>query len=171
MPHLLDGEIVNAPDPEVEKLRGEVRHLKRELDDAQREAVRAREDADRALGMLRRQLSPLYRALQAVFGELDAAGVAEDAAPSSPNTSNAPLDSRLDPRVAAIWESWKEKLGPGTAAARIISVLQLHPSMSAGQLKVAARMATQTVYEATSKLKSLSLIEKGTDARWALKKF
>lgn len=175
MAKMIEGEVLPNVDPEVERLRNENRHLKRELDDAQVEAKRAREDSDRALGALRKQLGPLYRALQMVFGELDAAGVTdgpqyygEPAAPSAPGGGG--LDSRLDPRVNAVWESWKTKLGPGTAQARIIETLQLHPSMSAAQLKVAAKMATQTVYESTSKLRLLGLIEKDSGGRWTLKK-
>lgn len=171
MTKLLDGEVMPDVDPEVEKLRNENRHLKRELDDAQRDAKRAKEDATRALGALRKQLGPLYRALQLVFGEIEAAGVQEDYGdPAPPSSPSGSLDSRLDPRVNAVWESWKQKLGPGTAQARIIETLQLHPSMSAAQLKVAAKMATQTVYESTSKLKLLGLIEKDSGGRWTLKK-
>jgi len=171
MAKLLEGEVLPEADPELDKLRNENRHLKRELDDAQRDARRAREDASRALGSLRKQLGPLYRALQMVFGEIEAAGVDEDYGdPAPPSGPSGSLDSRLDPRVNAVWESWKVKLGPGTAQARIIETLQLHPSMSAAQLKVAAKMATQTVYECTAKLKLLGLIEKDGAGRWTLKK-
>lgn len=156
--------VIEPPDQEVERLQAENRKLKRQLSDAETEGARAREDADRALGMLRKQLSPLYRALQAVFGELDAAGVGTyehpDPVPSSMGAQPT--------RVAAVWESWKLKLGATSAPARVIDALLIHGAMNVPQLKVAGKMANQTVYDAVSKLNKLGLIDKN-GGRYSLK--
>lgn len=162
---LLEGDVEDPKTQRIAELETENRTLRRDLADAQVEADRAREDANRALAMLRRQLSPLYRALQAVFGELDAAGIAEDASPSASRTSESGVESR----VAAVWESWKEKLGRDTGPSRVIDALLQHGELNVAQLKVAGKMATQTVYDSTSKLNRLGLLNKN-GGRYSLKK-
>jgi hypothetical protein len=104
------------------------------------------------LSALRRQLGPLYRALQAVFGELDVAGVEGGGGESTTSSST--------PKVTAVWESWKQKLGSNTAPARVIDALLQHGELNVAQLKVAAKMANQTVYDSIHRLNKLGLINK-----------
>lgn len=144
------------PDPrdrEIDALRAEVKTLRTDLTIARTEAARAQQDADRALGMLRKQLTPLYRALQAVFGELDAAGV-EDA---PQNTS---------PRVSAVWENWKAKLGGGPA--KVIDALLLHREMNTQQLAIAIGCDRTTVPNYIHRLNKAGLLNKN-GGRFSLK--
>ena len=152
-PRLLEGEVMPAVDPDVERLRAENRRLQREVSDAKVEASRAREDADRALTMLRRQLGPLYRALQAVFGELDAAGV-RDEPPAEPTPGSPRGQSAIDPR----WESWKQKM-PGRTA-EMIDLLLLHGEMNRNQLMAGMRAGKDTVRVTVSRLNGAGLINK-----------
>lgn len=147
-----DGVEQDPRDARIEDLEDEVTNLRSALSRANVETVRAREDAGRALGALRRQLSPLYRALQAVFGELDAAGVDEPAAggPVGPGTGN--------PRTAAVWEAWKQKLPP--ACGKVIDALLTHSELNQAQIKVAARLGTSTVSDVVYKLNKAGLINK-----------
>ena len=156
------GDIIDATteradiaDEQVERLQRENRQLRRELDDARRETARARSDADRALSELRRQLSPLYKALQQVFGELDAAGVDNNGAPASG-----------DPRKAAIWESWKMRLGP--QCAKIIDALLLQPGMNTTQLAIAIGTNRNNIPSLIFKLNKAGLIDKES-GRFSLK--
>lgn len=155
-----DGSIIDiGTDPhdvEMDALRMENRRLRRELSDAQVETERAREDANRALGALRRQLSPLYLAMQAVFGELDAANIT-DAPSEAPRAAEARA-SETDPRIKAVWDSWKSRLPP--AAGKVIDALMLHGELSPVQLKVAGRMGTSTVSFALAKLNGAGLLTK-----------
>lgn len=164
MTRLLEGDVVPDVDPEVERLHARVRTLEREVSDAKIEARRAREDADRALSALRRQLGPLYRALQAVFGELDAAGVSEGAQSSA--APPPPPMSGTDPRVAAVWENWKQRLSP--ACGKVIDALLLHGDLNNAQLKVACRLGTSTVSDCIYKLNKAGLINKN-GGRFSLK--
>ena len=158
-------EVADDPrDRALETLKAENRRLQRSLTDADLRADRAREDADRALANLRRQLSPLYRALQMVFGELDAAGVTEPAAASIGAATPPPAGT--DPRIAAIWDSWKARLGPGCA--RIIEALLLHPELNTTQLAIAGGMNRNTVPNLIYKLNQAGLINK-TSGRFSLK--
>jgi transcriptional regulator with XRE-family HTH domain len=123
-------------DPRIDRLEAQIDDLKADLAAAQRE----KQHAVRALTTLRQRLSPLYTALQLVFGDLDAAGVPETAAAVS-GASPAPVDG--PPRKdAAIWASWKEKLGP--SCARIIDVLLLHGDLNIQQIAMAAHMHRKT---------------------------
>lgn len=149
---MIEGDVVPAVDPDIERMRAENRQLRREADDAKVEARRAREDADRALSALRKQLSPLYRALQMVFGELDAAGVRDDAPSSAPASSSG--GRAIDPR----WESWKQKL-PGRPA-EMIDLLLLHGEMNRNQLMAAMRAGKDVVRVTTSRLYVAGLITK-----------
>lgn len=158
------GMDVDPRDQEIESLRAENRRLQRAVSDAQVDAQRAREDADRALSALRRQLSPLYRALQAVFGELDAAGVADapaaQTAAAGPSAAGAP-----DPRVAAVWDAWKSKMG---TAAKIIGALQVHGELNTQQLAVVVGLHRTTIPALILKLNKAGLINKN-GGRFSLK--
>lgn len=163
-----DGNVIDIDvdprDQQIEQLRVENRRLQRELSDANLRADRAREDADRALSMLRRQLGPLYRALQAVFGELEAAGVREDAPQRRPESVDSPP---ADPRVKAVWDSWKQRLG-GTVA-KGIDALLLHGELDAQQLAIAAGLDKRTVTNTIIyKLNQAGLINKN-GGRFSLK--
>lgn len=149
-------------DKEIENLRGKLRQAERDTADAERAAERAREDAQRALSMLRKQLGPLYRALQAVFGELDAAGI-EDAEPGAvPRASEGTLPN---PRTAAVWASWKEKLG---AAGKLIDALLLHKEMNTQQLAIATGLHRTTIPKHIYTLNRAGLINKN-GGRFSLK--
>lgn len=166
MTRLIDGEVLADVQPEMEGLRAEIRSLKRAVTDAQTEAARSREDADRALSMLRRQLGPLYRALQAVFGELDAAGVRDDAASTAPTGATSASALGMDARVVAVYQSWKERLGP--SCAKIIDALILHSDLNTQQLAIAAGMSRQNVSNLMVKLNRAGLIAKN-GGRFSLK--
>ena len=147
---LIEGQVEDVRDRRIRDLEAQVDLLQRLVVEAQDETRQYRANTDDAFARLRQQLSPLYRALQGVFGELDAAGVDEPAGQSSP----------VKARAAAVWESWQQKLGASSAPARVIEALLAHGELNVAQLKVAAKMATQTVYDATSKLNRLGLITK-----------
>lgn len=158
---LLEGVVEpDVSDPRVAELESEVRRLTRALADARLEADRAREDATRALSALRRQLNPLYRALQAIFGELDAAGV-DDAPVASP--ASGPT---VNPRVAAVWESWKQKLGAGPA--KVIEALLLHGELNTQQLAIAVGVDRTTIPNYVHRLNKAGLIAKN-GGRFSLK--
>ena len=150
-----------APMPDIDvdgddTLQGENQLLREQLRTAQRELAAAKRESARALGELRRQLGPLYKALQMVFGELDAAGVDEAPAASGP----------VNTRTAAVWESWKNKLGVG--AAKCIDALLLHGEMNTNQLSIATGYHRNTVPQYVSKLNTAGLINKN-GGRFSLK--
>lgn len=150
------GTVVDERDDEIESLRADNTRLRRELAIANGEIARAKSESARALGSLRKQLTPLYSALQAVFGELDAAGV-ED--------SGGPVGS-ASPRVSAVWESWKSRLGGQTA--KVIDALLLHGEMNTTQLAIAIGTRRQNVPNLIFKLNQVGLINK-KDGRFSLK--
>lgn len=152
---LIDGVI--EPDDETHALEQEIRALRQELVTVRQEAQQAKREAARALVTLRQQLSPLYRALQAVFGELDAAGAGDLAdAPSAP----------VNPRMSAVWESWKSRLGVGPA--KCIDALLLHGDLNTAQLAIATGYHRNTVPQYVSALNTAGLINK-RDGRFSLK--
>lgn len=155
----------NQADPreeEMKELRDENKKLARALADANMRADRAEEDAARALTALRRQLTPLYRSLQAVFGELDAAGIGDEvmAQPSTPSSANTP-----DARVAAVWASWKSKMG---AASKVIDALLLHGEMNTQQLAITCGVDRTTIPNYIHRLTKAGLINKN-GGRFSLK--
>ena len=156
------GDIIDVAadvaDERIERLERENRQLRRERDDALTDARRAREDANRALKELRRQLSPLYKALQAVFGELDAAGVEDTVAEA--------VAAGGDPRVTAIWQSWKTRLGP--QCGKVIDALLLQPGMNTTQLAIAVGTRRQNIPNLIFKLNQAGLLDKN-GGRFSLK--
>lgn len=166
MTKLLEGAVLPTDDPEIERLKAENRQLRRDADDAKVEARRAREDAERALSALRRQLSPLYRALQMVFGELDAAGVT-DIGTNTGAPQAAAAAPGVDARVAAVWASWKQKLG--ATVAKGIDALLLHGELDTQQLAIAAGLDKRTITNTVIyKLNQAGLINKN-GGRFSLK--
>jgi hypothetical protein len=108
------------------------------------------ESMGRALALLRRQLEPLYTALRVVFGQLDAAGVAPE------NPCQEPVGREV--KASPVWESWISKLG-GKSADFIRALLE-HGEMTSVQLRVVTHSGQQTVYDVTSKLNKLGLLNK-----------
>lgn len=167
----MDGEMMifdakigaDAKDAVIKELREENRKLSRALADANVRAERAQEDAAQALTALRRQLTPLYRALQAVFGELDAAGgIGDDARMPTENQPTQP-----DSRTAAVWASWKERLGAGPA--KCIDALLLHNDLNTQQLSIATGYHRNNIPGYIHKLHKAGLIDKNGN-RFSLKK-
>lgn len=155
MPLLLEGQ-VDDRDQLIEQMQDEIQQLQSDLLVAKAEASRAVQQSSRAVANLRRQLSPLYQALRAVFGEIEAVGGGTSDEASTEN-----------PRVNAVWESWKNKLGGKKAA--FIQALQEHGAMTAEQIRVATHTGSSTVPQVIYELKKLGLITKDND-KYSLKK-
>jgi hypothetical protein len=157
-PLLGQGELVD--ERPVRNLEREISALHAKLREAQAANDRLVEQADeakRVLRPIRRQLEPFFNALQVLFGQLDAAGV--ESAPSA--NVGAPTS-----RSAMVWEVWKKKL-PGKPA-DIIQALLEHGEMSVAQIRVAAQCGQQTVYDVTTRLHRLGLINRN-GGRYSLK--
>jgi hypothetical protein len=153
---VLRGEVVDGRDAEIDVLEAEVKRLRRELAIANGEIAKAKADASRALTGLRKQLTPLYRALQSVFGELDAVGV-----------ENGPMSFAADnPRVSAVWNNWKSKLGGGPS--KVIDALLLHGDMNTQQLAIACGCDRTTIPGYIHRLNKAGLINKN-GGRFSLK--
>lgn len=155
MPLLLEGQ-VDERDQLIEQMQDEIDQLRGDLAVAKAEAARAVQQSSRAVANLRRQLSPLYQAFRAVFGEIEAVGGTEEE-----------QQQAVSPRVNAVWESWKQKLGGKKAA--FIQAMQEHGEMSAVQLKVATHTGTSTVPQVIYELNKLGLINKN-GGKFSLKK-
>jgi len=98
-------------------------------------------------------LNLLAQALkQVASGQMDLAEPVVSAAP------------QFDPK----WEAWKQKLGAGTAPARIIDAILNHGPLNRTQLRAASEAGWSTLDAATGRLKNLGLIEKVGD-KWNLK--
>lgn len=76
----------------------------------------------------------------------------------------APTSPQFDQK----WEAWKQKLGSGTAPARIIDALLKQGPLNRTQLRSFGELGWSTLDAATSRLRNLGLIEKSGD-RWNLK--
>jgi hypothetical protein len=144
--------LLNAlPDPQ-----SQMDSMRRALADAnqEREELRAelREERARSAGIergaqeLRKALNPLYSALRHIYGEIEEMGVGQAAEPG------------VAPRVAAVWQSWKAKLG--AAPAKAIEILMLHGAMTQGQLRLQMRCAHSTCSNAVTALNKAGLIDK-----------
>lgn len=72
------------------------------------------------------------------------------------------------PQFDQRWEAWKQKLGAGTAPARVIDALLKQGPLNRTQLRQFGELGWSTLDAATSRLKNLNLIEKSGD-RWILK--
>ena len=150
MPLLLEGK-VDDRDETILRLRTQLRESEtaRLTEQGWANAIEA------GVRELRGALNPLYRALRQVFGEIESMGVTEasggNAAPQSP-------------RASAAWDSWKQKMGANSAAAKIIDILKVHGKLNNTQIRIhlgTSRM--QTVYDAISKLNKASLLNKNGD--------
>lgn len=150
---VLHGEVEDSRDERIRELLEENRELRDNLRNANAAATHAKRDVERAVAALRTQLKPLHLALKAVFGEIDAIG-----GDDSPQAAN--------PRVAAVWENWKQKL-PG-ATAKIIDALQLHGEMNGQQLAIAIGCHRNSIPQLIYKLNKAGLIQKN-GGRFSLK--
>lgn len=104
-----------------------------------------------ALMQLRNQVDIIRSGLSVAAGEISPGGV----------TPQAP---QFDQR----WEAWKQKLGAGTAPARVIDALLTHGPLNRNQLRAASEQAWSTLDASTQRLRNLGLIEKNGN-RWNLK--
>ncbi len=154
---LLEGQTyVNDDAREVIQLTAKVARLEglnRQLEEALRSERMVNENNSSGTRALREILTPLYRALQKVFGELDEV------------IETIPVGA---PQFNPQWKAWQDKLGQGTAPARVIGALLDHGPLTRAQLRQAAEMGWSTLDGATARLKNLQLIEKSGD-RWNLK--
>ena len=106
---------------------------------------------DEGLSELRAILTPLYQGIGKILGEIRVMGVAESTVSSSPRNS-------------AVWDSWKQKMGPNSAAATIIDLLMLHGELTQEQMRIhIGTKRMQTVYDACSKLNKAQLVNKNGD--------
>ena len=142
---LLEGEVVPDEDGQIAALQDEIDDLQQQLSTAKADTAKTRLEVAAALSALRKQLVPLYRALQMVFGELNAV---------------SPDDGRdsANPKISAVWHSWKTKM-PGKPA-EFIDILLQHGEMTAAQLRIAGRCASDTVYQTIYKLNKAGLLNK-----------
>ena len=138
----LSGDVDNR-DALIASLEFEVETLKSEL---AREKQAGREGA-RAVLALRKTLTPLYQSLQMVFGQMETVSAGID----------APSSAAIEPRVKAVWDNWKSKLG---STAKIIDALLLHGEMNTQQLSVATGFHRTTIPAHIFKLNKNGLINK-----------
>jgi hypothetical protein len=122
------------------------------IDDLRQEFRQFSEQVAKAMAELRKQLNTMQRGLGVAAGDIPESEVSSSVAP------------QFDPR----WEAWKQKLGPGTAPARVIDALLTQGPLNRTQVRQAGEMGWSTVDAALARLKNLSLIEKVGD-RWNLK--
>jgi hypothetical protein len=141
--------------------QAQLRSLQQELFNRNRQLAEAEESLrqekrktaviESGVQQLRTVLTPLYQALQHVFGEIEAMGVGGESA--APNVKNS-----------VAWDSWKQKLGPNSAAAKIIDILMIHGELTHTQLRIhIGTNRMQTVYDAVSKLNKAMLLNKNGD--------
>jgi hypothetical protein len=121
--------------------------LRQQLKDAREElaAERAKDSGvEEGVAQLRQALAPLKDGLDRIFGIL-------------PSSNGA---SEIAPRHAAVWESWKQKLGEGPA--KVIDALLLHRAMNTQQLAIATGYHRTTVPAFVHKLTKAGLINKNS---------
>lgn len=157
---LLEGEVIDSPQSEeVTRLRALNRDLTRELSDALEENERLRKrvaTADAPVARLREKLGPFYQLLQAIFGDID------ELAPEAAATGSA----TVPPKNAAVWDSWKQRLGG--QCGKVIDALLLHGEMNTTQLAIAIGTRRQNVPGLIYKLNQAGLINKNAN-RFSLK--
>jgi len=119
---------------------------------------------EKGVAQLRNILSPLHQALGMVFGQIESMGVGESA------RSAGQVPSTNDPRKAAVWDSWVEKLGgKDSFAGKMISALLQHGALTSKQIAIhIGTKRMQTVYETTLKVNKAGILDKNGD-KFALK--
>lgn len=113
---------------------------------------------------LRQLLSPFHQWMGLVFGEFEAMGIGDVTEGIS-----QPLSS-TDPRKAAVWDSWVEKLGgKDSFAGKMIVALLQHGALTSKQIAIhIGTKRMQTVYETTLKVNKAGILDKNGD-RFSLK--
>ena len=150
MPQLL----LDVPDSQVDNRDQTILSLREQLRRANEDLLTERRKnagVEAGVGELRQTLSPIYHAFQQVFGMIEDIGIGEVAATGTTKSN-------------AAWDSWKQKLGSNSAAAKIIEILMVHGELTHTQLRIhigTSRM--QTVYDAVSKLNKAALLNKNGD--------
>jgi hypothetical protein len=122
----------------VERLESEVADVRRQL----REAKLKLSTANLPLLKIQKLLGPWHDAINELYGEFD--GVEFSSSPQNKNS--------------AVWESWKQKLGGGTA--KVIDALLLHGEANTIQLSIATGLHRTTIPALIHKLNKASLINK-----------
>jgi hypothetical protein len=141
----------------VDRLRRENKQLNNVLNDKDEVIADLRKQLarmGRGQAKLKSALSPVHQALQMIFDELD--DVPDDAGGTA-----------VPARVAGAWDLWKQKLGGKQA--EFIQAMMDHGPMSREQLRVTTRSGWSTVDATLAKLRTLTLINKNSDGKWALK--
>lgn len=125
--------------------------LRQQLKDAREElaAERAKDSGvEEGVAQLRQALSPLKEGLDRIFGIL-------------PTTTAPPPTA--SPKHAAVWESWKKRLGGGAVSA-IIDALMVHGQLTNTQMAIhVGTNRKQTIYDAVHKLNKAGIINKNGD--------
>lgn len=133
----------------AESLQRELFERNRQLADAE-DALRLERGKnatiERGVSELRTVLSPLYQGLAHIFGEIDAMGVGESSAPSA------------TPQKSAVWESWKQKLGPMPSKA--IDALLMHGGLTQTQLRIHVGCAAGSMSDLVYRLNKAGIINK-----------
>lgn len=165
---LLEGEVMDTPgdNGEVRRLSDELRRVTADRDNLRVENVRLRQRVGQVevpAEALRRTLEPLYNALRAMMGEIEVIDTQVGTAGSS---APQPAIAALDGRVAAVWQSWKQRLGDTPAA--IIDALQTHGEANTKQLAIICQRRRQTISEGICKLNKAGLVSKNA-GRFSLK--
>ncbi len=159
MPKMLEGDVLDPEDEVVRLLKRELADVRRELEEERAAGSRKESQALAAIKALRKTFLPMYRTLQVVFGEIDAVVTEAESAGVS---SSQPSD-----RIRNHWATWQQKFGHGSLSSRFIGALLEHGPLDSSQMRAAARMGTQSVYDTFNKLKKLALVEK-TGSKYSL---
>jgi hypothetical protein len=159
-------EVVDVDDRAAEdgRLREELRRVTIERDGMRAEIIRLRQRVNQIeapAAALRTTLDPLYTALRAVMGEIEVIDPPDSPAPVAQAGGGV-----ADSRVAEVWKSWKERLGP--MCGKVIDALLLHGEMNTTQLSIAAQIHRTNVPKAIFKMNQAGLINKN-GGRFSLK--
>jgi hypothetical protein len=141
MKELTGAVFKDGRDDNIRTMQDRIRDLERELEAEHTRNVSISSGAQE----LRQILAPLYHALGLIFGQVEAMNL--------PGTATG-----IDPRKAAIWAEWKQKL-PGHPA-KFIDALLIHGSLTQTQLRIHAKCAAGSVPGVVSKLWQAGLINK-----------
>jgi uncharacterized protein (DUF3084 family) len=159
---LLEGEVIEPDhghdDSEADRLRDELRRVSNERDALRSENIRLRQrvnQVDVPATHLRQTLEPLYQSLRALFGDLEVIDPPSVTAPSrQAQAANDPPSTR----EAAVWDSWKQKLGG--SAAKVITALQGHGEANTQQLSILTGLHRTTIPKIIYEINKAGLINK-----------
>ena len=149
------------PDPmkAMNDLRRENERLQERNDKLEtelRQERRKNATVEKGVAEIRHALTPVYQGLAHLFGEIDAMGI--DAASDMSQPAS-------DPRKAAVWDSWVEKLGGRDSfAGKMILALLQHGALTSKQIAIhIGTKRMQTVYETTLKVNKAGILDKNGD--------